>query len=105
MGKDKITKVTETVSALASFLDSGHEVGTNFNIAELTKKAEIKHPDTTRSKITEGFIWKKVLDGWEEAEREDGMVRLVKKVDTKQIDLETIMAQLRKIQEDIKKLK
>lgn len=105
----RIPKAIRLVSAIASFLDTGHPVGTHYSMTKLSKEIELKnsnpHADTTRAKITEGFIWKKVLQNYEETYREDRMVDTIKKVEPKDINMATVIDLLSNIQEEVKNLR
>lgn len=105
----KIPKVNRIVSSIASFLESGQDVGTHYVMTNLAKSIEDKkgasHMNTVRNKITEGFVWKRVLEHWEGTYRDDGLVDTIRKVKPKEMNMATIVDMLGQIQEDIKSLK
>lgn len=105
----KIPKVNRIVSSIASFLESGQDAGTHYVMTNLAKSIEDKkgasHMNTVRNKITEGFVWKRVLENWEGTYRDDGLIDTIVKVQPKEVNMATIVDLLHQIQEDIKLLK
>lgn len=107
--REKIPKVVELVSVLASFLDSGTDAGAEYGMTRLSKEIEVKkgnpHVNTVRQKLTEGFLFKRVLENWEATYRKDGMVDRIRKVNKGEVSMTKLSDMILQLQRDMIDLK